>query len=283
MRILITGGKGQLSWALKKELEHHTLLAPSREELNITDFRKFEQMVSEFKPEFLINTAAMTNVDACEDEPLKAFAVNAIAPGRIAEFSERYSFTLIHISTDYVFDGRKKEPYIEEDCAFPISVYGNSKLAGENLVNSNSSESYVLRTAGLFGPGGRKNFVRFVVENLKEGRPLKIVSDRYSSPTYTLELARQIKIIIEKKPLPGVYHATSEGECSWYDFAKRIAEIKGFNSYLISPVKAEEFKQKAMRPLYSVLENRKLKNAGLNVFSHCMEALERYLLEYPDL
>lgn len=277
MRILITGGKGQLAFALKREFEDHLVYAPAKDELDITDFEKLVRVVKEFRPHMLINPAALTAVDHCEDVPEQAFMVNGVAPGKMAELADKHSFIIVHISTDYVFSGEKRAPYVEEDPTFPLSVYGNSKLVGENLVRVGTEKHYVIRTAGLFGPGGKGNFVKFVLENVRSGRRLKIVNDRYSSPTYTLELALQIRLIIEKELPYGIYHATSEGECNWFEFARKIVEITGEDMNLVKPVSSEEFVQKARRPQYSVLENRKLKSHRINIFSHCFEALKKYL------
>ncbi len=278
MRILITGGKGQLAHALKREFEGHTLYAPSREELDIADFEKLRETIEEFKPDVLINPAALTAVDFCEDVPEAAFIINGIAPGKMGELAEQFSFVLVHISTDYVFSGEKSSPYLEDDCPLPLSVYGNSKLVGENLIRADTERHYVIRTAGLFGPGGKGNFVKFVLKNVMAGRELSIVNDRYSSPTYTVELASQIRIMLEKGVPYGIYHATSEGECNWYEFARKIVELKGGNTELVKPVSSEQFVQRARRPRYSVLENGKLKSLGINLFSHCFEALEKYLI-----
>lgn len=277
MRILITGGNGQLAFALKREFEDHIVYAPTREELDITDFEKLTSVVKEFKPDVLINPAALTAVDYCEDVPEQAFMINGVAPGKMAELAEKHSFIIVQISTDYVFSGEKKVPYTEDDPAFPLSVYGNSKLVGENLVRAGTQRHYVIRTAGLFGPGGKGNFVKFVLKSVSSGRELKIVNDRYSSPTYTPELASQIRLIIERELPYGIYHATSEGECNWYEFARKIVEIAGGDMRLLKPVSSAEFVQKARRPQYSVLENRRLKSHGINVFSYWVEALERYL------
>ncbi len=276
MRVLITGGGGQLAHALKREFSGSDLWAPLRTDLDITQFNLLEKASEEFYPDVLINSAALTKVDLCEDIPEQAFITNGIALQKIGELSRKFGFIVVHVSTDYVFRGDKNSPYVEEDCPFPISVYGNSKLIGENLLIANSERYYILRTAGLYGQGG-KNFVSFILERAANQERTRVVMDRFSSPTYTVELARQIKLILKNKAPYGIYHATSEGECSWFQFAREILKIKGLDADFLEPVESERFIQKAKRPKYSVLENKKLKELGINAFSYWAKALESYL------
>ena len=285
MRIFITGGGGQLAYDLKRVFEEEELFAPGRKELDITDFEKVTEAVEKFRPDLLINTAAFHKVDLCEREPEKAFLVNAVAVRVLAKLAQRLGFVLVHISTDYVFGGEKRTPYREGDRPFPLSVYANSKLAGEYFVAAIAEKHYIIRTCGLFGIGGlhtsHSNFVERMIKAAKERRKLRIVSDQWVSPTYTLELAEHIKKIVSTGDY-GLYHASSEGQCTWYEFALKIFEYAGLEAE-VEPVTAEEFAAPARRPAYSVLENSRLKAKGLNSFSHWQEALRRYFKERDRL
>ncbi len=277
MRILVTGGQGQLAWALGKILKGALLLP--RQELDISDMEALENALEKHRPEIVINTAALTDVDRCEDEPERAFMVNGIAPGWLGELAHRFGFILIQISTDYVFGGEKGEPYTEEDCPSPISVYGNSKLVGENLIKASMDSFYIIRTSGLYGPR-RKNFVKLLLERVRKGEKPVVVKDRFSSPTYTLELARQIKVIIEKSPPFGIYHAVNHGSPSWYDFARKVLEYSGLSPDAVQPVSSEDFPQRARRPAFSALKNERLKELGLDVMSDWAGALRSFIEEY---
>ncbi len=277
MRILVTGGQGQLARALGMTLEGAVLL--SKQELNISDMEALEDALEKHRPEVVINTAAMTDVDLCEDEPERAFLVNGIAPGWLGEMAHRFGFILLQISTDYVFSGKKGEPYTEKDCPSPISVYGNSKLVGENLIKASMERFYIVRTSGLYGPGGR-NFVKAVLEKARKGEKLRVVKDRFSSPTYTLELARQIRVLIEKSPPFGIYHAVNHGAPSWYDFAKKALEYSGLPADAVEPIASEDFPQRARRPAFSALKNEKLESLGLDFMSDWSEALKSFIEEY---
>ncbi len=282
MKILITGGGGQLAHDLKRVFSKEEVFAPRREELDITRHKSVAEVVGVFRPDVVINTAAFHKVDMCEEEPEKAFAVNALAVRHLARLSDQFGFILVHISTDYVFGGEKRSPYVEEDSPMPLSVYANSKLAGEYFVRSCASRYYIIRTCGLFGIRGKftrhSNFVERMLRAAREGKKLRIVNDQWVSPTYTLELAEHIKAILDNKVDYGIYHASSEGECTWYQFAMKIFEYAGIEAEA-EAVTAEEFAAPARRPAYSVLENRKLRQAGLNRFSSWDEALRKYMQE----
>ncbi len=278
MKILVTGGHGQLGYALKEVLEGPIVLP--RQSLDISDVEGLEEVLEKHRPDVVINAAAMTNVDLCEDEPEEAFTINGLAPGWMGELAHRFGFVLLQISTDYVFSGKKASPYTEEDCPDPISVYGNSKLVGENLVRASLERYYILRTSGLYGPGGKGNFVKTVLERARKGEKLRVVKDRFASPTYTLDLAREIKLLLDKTPPFGLYHAVNHGAPSWFDFARRALEYAGLSPEAVEPISSEDFPQRARRPSFSALKNGRLEKVGLDAMSPWDAALKSYIEEY---
>jgi len=228
----------------------------------------------------VVNTAAMHHVEKCEQDPARAFAVNAEGARNLALVTRDMGAVLIHVSTDYVFDGAKREPYVESDAALPLNVYGNSKLAGEYFVRSLNPRHFVLRTSALYGEhacrakGGR-NFVELMLHLGRERGRVKVVDDEFVSPTPTLDVARQIAVLAGSDEF-GLYHATAEGSCSWYQFAVDIFSAAGLavDTEIAGP---GDFPAKVPRPSYSVLENRKLKEIGLNLFRPWQAGLEEYL------
>ncbi|MFH1755384.1 MAG: dTDP-4-dehydrorhamnose reductase, partial [Candidatus Latescibacterota bacterium] len=220
------------------------------------------------------------HVDRCEEEDASAFAVNALGARYVAEAAEKLGARLIFISTDYVFDGDKKQPYIETDAPAPVNVYGLSKLAGEFFTRYCCTRHYILRTSGLYGLntcwGKGTNFVDTMLELGQKNHTLPVVEDEVLTPTFTEDLAHQIRGFIEAPPVAGIYHATNEGECSWFEFASEIFSKAGIDMHLTRTT-AAAWKAAARRPSYSVLENKALKDAGINTFPHWRDALARYL------
>lgn len=248
----------------------------SHEELDVCDPEKLVMKFAEIRPEIVINCTAYTAVDDAEKNREAAFKVNAEAVGNLAKLCRKFDAVLIHFSTDYVFDGKAAEGYKEDDATGPINVYGESKLAGEKLIAENMEKYYLIRTSWLFGKNG-KNFVDTMIElgqnALQNGTQLKVVSDQIGSPTYTHDLVKAvIANFIEKKSPFGIYHLTNSGTCSWYDFAKKIFEIRGMNVGVL-PVTTDKFPRPARRPMRSVLINNKL-NEGLK---NWQEGLKSYL------
>jgi dTDP-4-dehydrorhamnose reductase len=222
----------------------------------------------------------MHHVENCENAPDKAFAVNAIGVRNLAIVTRDVGATLIHISTDYVFDGRKREPYVENDAPLPMNVYGNSKLAGEYLVRALNPKHFVLRTSALYGkhPCRAKAGLNFVELMLKLGRErglVRVVDNEVVSPTPTLDVAEQV-CSLSRSNAYGLYHATAEGSCSWYEFAREIFLIAGLNAK-VEIARPGEFPAKVPRPSYSVLENQGLKKHGLNCFVPWQAGLRQYL------
>jgi dTDP-4-dehydrorhamnose reductase len=233
-----------------------------------------------------VNTAAMHNVDACEREPAKAFAVNGIGARNLAILSNKLDFVLLHISTDYVFDGTKRTPYIETDCPRPLNVYGNTKLAGEYFVHTLARKHFVLRVSGLYGTNpcrakGGSNFVNLMLKLSKERDEVRVVDDEVLTPTFTEDIAKQLVSMREMKEY-GLYHATAQGSCSWYRFAAKIFELSGVKIKL-SVAGPNEFPMKVPRPKYSVLENSRLKALNLDVMPAWEDGLRRYLQKIGEL
>lgn len=281
MKILITGANGQLGSDLVEFLkDKYTILPYSSKQLDITNLNLFQKEIDRVMPDIIINCAAYTNVDDCESNIEKAYIVNSIGAKNCAIISNKFSIKLFHISTDYVFDGIAKEPYKEDDITNPISIYGKSKLSGENNIINHCNNFFILRTAGVYGING-KNFVKTIVNFAKDKKFLKVVNDQITTPTYTLEICKQILALLETEYF-GIYHASSEGECSWYEFTKAILDELEINAQLTA-CSTNEFPRPAKRPKYSVLENFNLKIIGLNKFKHWKDALKDFLTKYKEV
>lgn len=231
-------------------------------------------------PAVVVNTAAMHHVEQCEQQPEKAFAVNAIGSRNLALATRDLGAVLIHISTDYVFDGEKRQPYVEEDAPLPLNVYGNSKLAGEEFVRTVNPKHFVLRTSAIYGlqpcrAKGGMNFVDLMLKLGRERGKVRVVDSEVVSPTPTVQIAEQVHRLAGSDAY-GLYHGTSEGSCSWHAFACEIFKAAGMNvdTQVAGP---DEFPTKVPRPKYSVLENRGLKRLGLNSFTGWQEGLRHYL------
>lgn len=270
MKLLITGEKGQLGCQLKSIIDRKSSdigkLDPlynnveckfiDHDELDITNYNVVMSHVSSFKPDVIINCAAYSNVDGCENDKDTAFKVNAIGPRNLAAASEKYGTKLLHVSTDYVFNGEGTVPFKEYDTPHPVSVYGKTKLLGEQYVRENCSRYFIVRTAWLYGEWGR-NFVYTIMKAAKEKGHLDVVNDQRGNPTYAEDLAHHIlKIILTDEY--GIYHCSGTGECSWYDFASKIIEQSGIDC-TISPVTSDKINRAAKRPAYSSLDNMMLR------------------------
>jgi dTDP-4-dehydrorhamnose reductase len=237
------------------------------------------------QPQLVVNTAAMHHVERCEQEPEKAFAVNALGSRNLAMKARDLGGVLMHVSTDYVFDGSKGSPYEEQDAPCPLSVYGNSKLAGEYFVRTTAKKHFVLRTSALYGKSpcrakGGLNFIELMLKLAKERGEVKVVDNEFVSPTATAEVAEQM-VALSRSDAYGLYHATAEGSCSWYEFARQIFELTQ-TKVTLKAAGPNEFPAKVPRPRYSVLENRGLKSLGLNRFVPWDEGLHKYLEQRSD-
>lgn len=284
MKTALIGADGQLGCDLLKL--DPALVPLTIKDLDVTKADAAENTLKQIKPEVIINTSAFHRVDDCEDDPTPAFAVNTYGARNLALIAKKLGAALVHISTDYVFSGDKKSPYSEADPADPQSVYGISKLAGEKMIEYLLPEHFIVRSSGLYGTAGclekgKTNFVESMIDRAKKGQPLKVVNDEVLTPTYSLDLARKVLEIIPHRSY-GLYHITNAGECSWYQFTKKIFEFLGMKVDL-SPVTGEEFKAKAKRPKYSVLRHDHLKKLGFDDLRSWEEALEAYLKEKGHL
>lgn len=281
MRIAVIGANGQLGTDLVKvfgEDPSFEVIPLTHKDLDVA-VPETLMVLKELKPDVIINTAAYVRVDDAELYPEKAFAVNAIGALNVARIAGEIDTINVYISTDYVFDGEKGEPYTEEDVPNPINVYGTSKYTGEVFTRNYSTKYYIIRVASLYGKAGASgkggNFVNWVIEKARRGEELKIVNDQFMSPTHTLDVARTLKEFLKIGPEWGVYHMVNEGHCSWYEFTKAIFEILGWDVE-VKPIKSGELNRLARRPRFSALENRGLHKLGLNMPSW-RKGLEEYL------
>jgi dTDP-4-dehydrorhamnose reductase len=280
MRIIVIGSTGQLGTDLVRVLKNdHEVVGLTHEDIEVVE-RDSCQILREYSPDVVINTAAFHNVDQCEEEPLKAFSVNAIGAKNIAEVCREIQATTIFISTDYVFDGSKTEPYTEEDIPNPINTYGISKLAGE-LFTIQNPRHYIIRVASLFGTAGARgkggNFIDKIITKARNNEHISVVDDIWMSPTYTVDAAKVINIIIKSRMPFGIYHVTNTGCCTWFQFAQEIFRQMGLKPHL-TPIKAQQLQMKARRPIYSVLTSIKLPKYDVKI-RDWRQALNDYLIE----
>jgi dTDP-4-dehydrorhamnose reductase len=281
MRILLIGANGQLGSDLRKVLPRDMTVPLTHSEIEITDSAGVREALERHQPEVVINTAAFHRVDDCETEMERAFQVNTFAIRELALACREFGAALVHFSTDYIFAGEKREPYVETDRPGPLSVYGASKLAGEYLLAATLPKYFLIRTSGLYGVGGSRakggNFVETMLRRAAEGKPLRVVSDQVMTPTYTLDLARQVSQLIRTEAF-GLYHISANGSCSWFEFARTIFELAGVQADL-RPTTAEAFGAPAPRPRYSVLRNQRLESLGFDDMPVWQDGLRRYLAE----
>ncbi len=286
MNIAIIGADGQLGSdiAAKLKLEGLGVIELVRSDIEISNRYSVNSIINKnLNAELVINTAAFHHVEKCEGDPVTSFIVNGAGAANIAYACSELDIPLIHISTDYVFDGRKKKPYLESDLPNPLNVYGNSKLTGEHLIRSITDRSYILRLSGIYGRNicieKGYNFVDKILKIGEEKGEVKVVDDEILTPTFTEDIAAQILLMITKKAEYGVYHVSAEGSCSWYEFTKEIFRLKD-NGVKVHKAAPGEFSGGVQRPAYSVLENKHLKDQGLNIMTDWKDGLERYIRDY---
>jgi len=285
MRILITGGRGQLGSDCAEILSaSHEVVVKGHDDLDIADRETVEGTIGEYLPDVVLNCAAFTKVDACETERQRAWEVNVEGPRNLSLSLNRYGGRLIHISTDYVFDGRRQPPgpYTEDDEPSPLSYYGKTKLEGERVIMGLMDDYVIIRTAWLYGINGH-NFLKTILRLaiIKEPqREIKVVNDQYGSPTWSYTLARQISIIIDTEK-NGLYHATSEGYCTWYELAVYFLMCMGIRAK-VRPCTTEEYPTPARRPKNSILENHRLKREGISIMPNWREDIERFVETYRE-
>jgi dTDP-4-dehydrorhamnose reductase len=262
MKILITGINGQVGHALMRELTEYELIGLGRQECDLVNSDQIKQVIDQNQPDLIINPAAYTKVDQAEDEPELAFQINRDAPRVMAEKAREYHIPLIHFSTDYVFNGEKKEAYLEDDPTHPLGVYGQSKCAGEEAIQEVGGLAYIFRTSWVYSNIGY-NFFLTMKRLSQEREELKVVADQIGVPTSNQFIAEQIKHIIPQlnDNNTGVYHLVPDGSCSWYEFAKEIIGQTNpkFNLDNLHAITTDEFPTKTKRPANSVLSNVKIK------------------------
>lgn len=275
MKILITGANGQLGnemRVLAEENAQHEYIFTDVQELDICNEQAVHSFVKENGVEVIVNCAAYTAVDKAEDDEAFADKLNHLAPGYLAAAAEEVGAALIQVSTDYVFDGTAHLPYTEEVAPCPNSAYGRTKLAGEQAVMQKCSRAMVIRTAWLYSIYGN-NFVKTMIRLGKEREALGVVFDQIGTPTYANDLARAIMAAINQGVVPGIYHYSNEGVCSWYDFTRAIHRLAGITTCNVSPLHTHEYPAKAPRPNYSVLDKTKIKNTFYITIPHWEDSL----------
>ena len=282
MKILLIGADGQLGTDIQKVIDRSELIPLTIADIDVTDKNSVSSVINKHKPDVVINTSAYHKVDDCEDHDKEAFAVNALGVKNLCVACKEADSALVHISTDYVFDGNKGKPYTEADIPNPGTVYGISKLAGEEYVRSMLKKYFLIRTCGLYGVAGclgkgGGNFIESMLKLAKQKPVIRVVGDQVVSPTYTLDLARKINQLIRTEHY-GLYHIANKGSCSWCEFAKKIFELTG-TKVKVESATTDEFKAKARRPAFSVLDNGNLRKLGLDDLRTWDKALEAYLEE----
>ncbi len=286
INVAVIGGNGQLGSDIVRVFSKDQLFFVyplTHKDIEILDVASIKKALSPKTTDIVIHTAAYTRVDEAESMPEKAFLINAVGTKNVALYCKKNDKTLVYISTDYVFglDEKRRKPYIEDDCPGPLNTYGISKLAGECFVRMLLQKYFIIRTSGLFGVAGSSgkgyNFVELMLRLARENGHVRVVDDQISTPTYTLDLAHQLRELI-KTNYYGLYHITAEGACSWYEFAEKIFKLTKIKVKL-KAVSSNEFPTIASRPYFSVLENLNLKKHKINRMRKWSEGLLDYLIE----
>ncbi|MBD5454382.1 MAG: dTDP-4-dehydrorhamnose reductase [Lachnospiraceae bacterium] len=277
-KIIVTGCNGQLGRAVNKLYANdgnYELVNTDVRELDITNIDEVMSFARDVKPYAIINCAAHTGVDACETEEDKAYRINAIGPRNLSIAATETNAKLIHISTDYVFDGKGTRPYTEFDAVGPQGMYGRTKLAGENFVRQFADRYFIIRTAWLYGDG--KNFVKTMLRLSETNDKVRVVKDQVGSPTSAEELAKAIAFLLPTENY-GLFHGTCEGDCSWAEFTEEIFRLAGKKT-VVEAITTEEFGAKAPRPAYSILENYMFKLTSDFMFADWHDAIAKYMKE----
>lgn len=279
MKVLVTGIGGQLGHDVVRELEQRgqDVVGVGREEMDITDAEKVGEVIRACAPDAVIHCSAYTAVDRAEDEADQCRKVNVDGAKNIAEVCAELDCKMIYISTDFVFSGEGERPWETDDAAGPISVYGRTKYEGETEVKSRLDKFFIVRISWVFGKNGN-NFVKTMLRIGKENGAVKVVDDQIGSPTYTRDMAVLLADMVQTEKY-GVYHASNEGFCSWYEFAKEIFRLAGMDEVSVTPITSDQFPAKAKRPFNSRMSKEKLVKEGFNKLPSWQDALKRYLQE----
>jgi dTDP-4-dehydrorhamnose reductase len=282
MRTVILGANGQLGTDLVRSFAGWPIIKATHADFDVCDTVAARQFLTAAKAELVLNTTAFHKLDDCEDQPQKAFAVNATAPRDLAVICRDLGAVLVHLSTDYVFGGQQRSaPYPEDAATSPVNVYGVSKVAGESLVRTSCPHHYIVRTCGLYGTAGASgkggNFPELMIRLAREGKPIKVVCDQILTPSSTRDVAGKIRELVETGRF-GTYHVTNSGSCSWHEFAAKIFHLTGLRPDFTATT-TTTFAAKTQRPAYSVLSKEELRRAGLAPMRPWEEALADYLRE----
>ena len=278
---LVTGGNGQLGRAIAREAARRgrSLCVTGTKELRVEDQASVQRWLREQRPRFVLHGGAWTDVDGCEREPQKAVAQNGTGTAHVADVCAELGIGLVYVSTDFVFDGRANQPYLETDPTGPISAYGRSKLLGEQALTAHQRANfYTVRTSWVFGQKG-KNFPAAILSRAKSGQPLKVVTDQIGRPTYADDLAAAMLDLCEIGAPGGVYHCSNEGQCSWRDFAVDILAAAGLGNVSVGGMTSQELGRPAARPAWSVMSTDKLASVRGRRLPDYHDALRRYLKE----
>jgi dTDP-4-dehydrorhamnose reductase len=284
MKTVVIGANGQLGVDLMAAFAAEQPVGLTHADVSIEDLESVTSVLASIKPDVVVNTAAYHKVDDCEKNPARSFEINGTGAMNLAKACQSIGAALAHVSTDYVFDGKKQAPYLETDLPNPLNVYAVSKVAGEHAVRAYAEKHYIIRSSGLYGHSpcrakGR-NFIDTMLKLAKEKPELRVVNDEILTPTYTFHLAAQIRELVTK-PAYGIYHVTNNGSCSWYEFALEIFSLAGVSIPVI-PVSQKEFPAPIKRPSYSVLENKALQTLGIDHMPLWRDSLRHYFATKPS-
>ena len=276
MKILVLGYTGMLgSDIVNMLILSHEVTGKNSKDFDISSLDDCRRVIGETHPDVVINATAYTNVDACESDRERCFSVNAEGVKNVAMSCRDAGIKIVQFSTDYVFDGKKKTPYVEDDSCNPVSAYGQSKLQGELYLKEFSNNYILIRTAWLYGKNG-KNFVNTIIEKAKSEKMLQVVDDQTGSPTYTVDLVSAVRLLIEGN-YTGTFHLTNRGTCNWHEFALRILEYANITDIDIKPIKSDQLQRKAFRPHYSVFSCKKFTEVTKRTMRFWQIALKDYV------
>ena len=279
MKVLVTGVKGQLGYDVVRELQSrgHEAIGVDIEEMDITDETAVSRVMEETAPEAVIHCSAFTAVDRAEEEQELCYKVNVEGTENIAKMCQKLGCKMLYLSTDYIFSGEGQRPWEPEDTPSPLNAYGQSKYQGEVALRQYVDKYFIVRISWVFGINGN-NFIKTMLRLGKENGAVKVVDDQIGSPTYTFDLAKLLVDMIETEQY-GAYHATNEGICSWYEFAKEIFQEANMKEVTVTPVSSEEFPVKAKRPKNSRMSKEKLVQNGFSLLPSWQDAVKRYIEE----